>query len=442
MRFFKKIESVKLISFIQTLLLMLYFSTNISNVGGMGSGLIFLLIFFALSFVLIFFQSIQHGLIMRVHLFVFLILVFWIGLRVIIDLGDVEYLKQITIATTSGIVLFFLMGSFFRITLNHLLSSPEKLRFSNNLFLLFVVFMFCITFSFFGRLERSDIFLIEGINAGYQRSGNFLIINFIAFSFVYISFSSRGRNNFSLLLIFAVIYSAGMFLNLISSQMIGSNAATANIFAIYLMTMVMSFLGSNKKNRAMFIEGKIAFPISKIVMRKGVKFSLYLMLGVVFIGVLFILISGFDINKTRILGFGAYENTSITSRIDILKGTGMDQMGHSPIFGNVNVAYLTTGDAGIALHNFLPNIFSELGTVGLILIGLLFLCVFSCLIKNIKYSKSSEVGFVEYIVNSWLIAVLVFLFVYANFSVGKEWSVMWFYLGFAVSVFRIKRTDG
>lgn len=442
MKFSKKLEIEKLICFIQALLLMLYFFSNISNVGGIGSGLLFLIIFFALNFILIFFQSVQHRLILRVHFFIFLLIVFWISLRVIVDLGDFEYLKQITVATTKGIILFFLMGSFFRKTLNFLLISTENLRFAYILLVLFAVFMFCIMVYYFGRLERSDIFLIDGINAGYQRAGNFLIINFIVFSFLYISFASHCRNGFSLLLFLVVIYSAGMFSTLISSQMIGSNAATANVFAVYLMTMVMSFLGFNKKNRSMFMDGKIGFPISKMVMRKGIKYSLYLMLIVVFIGVLFILISGFDINKTRILGFGEYENTSISSRIHILKETGIDQMGHSPIFGNVNVAYLTTGNAGIPLHNFVPNIFAELGVVGLILIGLLFLCVFSCLIKNIKYSKSCKVGFTKYIVNSWLIAVLIFLFVYANFSVGKEWSVMWFYLGFAVSVFRVKRTDG
>jgi len=433
---------IKIFELITLFLLILFFHKNISNVGGTGSGLFLLLMFFSLNFSLRFYQGIKYGLIIKIHLFIFLLFISWIALRIILDLGDIEHLKQVTIATTSGIILFFLMGSFLRVSLNYLLIS----RGGFSIYYISLISIFCFmcytNYSLFERLERNDVFLIEGLNSGYQRAGNFLIINYIIFSFFYVSLLSKDNivNLFKILFII-FIYSSGSFLSLISSQMIGSNAATANILAIYLMTMVVSFLGFNRKIRSIFREKGIVFSLHKLIISKGIKFSFFLLLVLIFLGFVFVSTSGFDINKTRILGFGEYENNSISSRIDIIKRTGLEQMGYSPILGDINVAYLTTGDAGLTLHNFLPNIISELGVVGIVFFSIFLFFIFTDLIKNLNFSIIRVLDFNKYIINLWLIAVIVFFLVYANFSVGKEWSVIWFYLGFVVSSFYVKRIN-
>lgn len=55
--------------------------------------------------------------------------------------------------------------------------------------------------------------------------------------------------------------------------------------------------------------------------------------------------------------------------------------------------------------------------------------------KSIKTASKEGKDLNQAIINLWLMFVLLFLFLYANLSVGKEWPVMWFYLGFAVRVF-------
>lgn len=55
--------------------------------------------------------------------------------------------------------------------------------------------------------------------------------------------------------------------------------------------------------------------------------------------------------------------------------------------------------------------------------------------KSVKTASKEGKELNQVIINLWLLFVLLFLFLYANLSVGKSWPVMWFYLGFAVSVF-------
>lgn len=59
---------------------------------------------------------------------------------------------------------------------------------------------------------------------------------------------------------------------------------------------------------------------------------------------------------------------------------------------------------------------------------------FATLIKNLKQAPTNPNGFGVAVINFWLLFVFIWLFLYANISVGKEWPVMWFFVGFAVSV--------
>lgn len=60
---------------------------------------------------------------------------------------------------------------------------------------------------------------------------------------------------------------------------------------------------------------------------------------------------------------------------------------------------------------------------------------FATLIKSLKQAPTNPEGFGAAVINFWLVFMLIWLFLYANLSVGKEWPVMWFFVGFAVSVF-------
>jgi hypothetical protein len=90
----------------QLLLVFTYFTLNIQRAGGIGVALPLLVGFFVFSGISFIAQLLKSTLTLNLNLFLFLMLVFWVGLRVIVDLGDLEYLKQLTIATTGGMLLF------------------------------------------------------------------------------------------------------------------------------------------------------------------------------------------------------------------------------------------------------------------------------------------------------------------------------------------------
>ena len=425
------------VSFLQLILLFGYLGLNIQNVGEMGIALPLLAGFVGISGLLVFNQVIRLTLVLRLHLFVFLLLISWVSLRVIIDLGDMSHLKQLTVATTGGMLLFFLVGSFARQALDKLSQAASSRLYLKLVILLFALVSLAIFISFKGRLlDRPDIFYIEGVEGGYQRPGNFLIMLFIMASFAYLVLAAHPlTKGFIRFTAWLGIYTFGLVLALISSQMIGSNAATANLLAIYMMTSVISLLALSRGIRNRFNQGRLSLPLSKATLKKLLTYSGVTLFAALFLAIIAIQITGFDLSKTRAFGFGSGSNNSVTSRFDILLETGPAQLAYAPFLGNVNVAELTTGNAGRTLHNFIPNVMAELGLVGLALVLTLLLLSFTTLIKNIKQAPTNPSGFGMAVINFWLLFVFIWLFLYANISVGKSWSVIWFFVGFAVSVF-------
>lgn len=425
------------VSFFQLILLFGYLGLNIQNVGEMGIALPLLAGFVGVSGLLVFNQVIRLTLVLRLHLFIFLLLISWIALRVIIDLGDMNHLKQLTVATTGGMLLFFMIGNFARQALDKLNQTASSRLHLKLVIVLFALVSLAIFISFKDRLlDRPDIFYIEGVEGGYQRPGNFLIMLFIMTSFAYLALAAHPfTKGFLRFTIWLGIYTLGLVLALISSQMIGSNSATANLLAIYMMTSVISLLALSKRIRRRFNQGSLSLPLSKFTLKKLFVYSGVNLLVALFLAIIAIQVTGFDLSKTRAFGFGAGSNNSVTSRFDILLETGSAQLGHAPFLGNVNVAELTTGNAGRTLHNFIPNVMAELGLVGLILVLAILLYSFAVLIKNIKQAPTNPSGLGMAVINFWLVFVFTWLFLYANFSVGKGWPVMWFFVGFAVQVF-------
>lgn len=440
----KKPSWIQAISLVQILLLFFYLALNITNIGESGGAALPLLVAFALiSVAVLFIQGVCKTIVIHFPLLLFLLFIVWISLRVVIDLSDIQYLKQITIATTGGILLFFFIGIFSKQALG-IINKTEVSLFSLKIVLLtFLTISFSIFSSFQSRLlERVDIFYIEGVEGGYQRPGNFLIIIFIIVSFALLSIASHKSTKIKFsLFIWLVIYSLSFIGALVSSQMFGSNTATANLAAIYLITFVLSLFSFNKKVRLGFLSDKIGSLFSKGVIIKLIKYSFVSIITIFVIALIGIQVTGFDVNKTRIFGFGSGDISSISSissRSSIFKETGMDQLSYAPILGDMNVARIITGDAGSYLHNFLPNIMAELGLFGLLIVISIFLLAFSTLIINIKNNPKDNAGFQTFIANVWLLFVLLFLFIYANIAVDKSWVVLWFYIGFAVNMISTK----
>lgn len=433
---FKKASVSRFIALAQVLLLVTYLTLNILNVGGGGAALPLLagfLVFSGVNLLLAFSRG--HSAV-RMHFLVFLLFVAWLALRVLVDLQDVEYLKKITVATTSGVLLFFLVGTFARHALDKIILA-ERGVWLRGLLSLFLLASILVFLGFNNTLlDGGGVFYMEGVEGDYQRPGNFMIFSFVMCSFVYLVFSAHPyTRKYTSLFFWYVIYTLIMVLNLISSQAMGSNTATACVLAIYLMTAVFSLLVFNKIIRRKYVVGHLVFPYSKLIFKKIFKYSVMVFFFAMTAAFVSLQITGFDLQRTRIFGFGAGESTSVSSRLEILRETGVDQMGYSPVFGNLDVARLTTGDAGRTLHSFIPNVIAELGLVGLFIVVVLFVLIIINLLDVMRCSKRNEFGFIQALIGFWLLLVFIFFFLYSNLAVGKEWSVLWFFIGFAVSVF-------
>ena len=182
-------------------------------------------------------------------------------------------------------------------------------------------------------------------------------------------------SRFSLVLWLSV-YSISTLVALTGSQLFGSNSATAVILGVYLVTLVMASLVVREGILVAYFRNQLALPWSKNLLSRLVLLISVTSLSVVILFAFVIIMTGIDIGSTRMLGFGAGSNTSISSRFEILMEVGLTHVGYAPVFGDFNVAYLTTGNAGHTLHSFFPFIMANLGVVGLLITFILFAVVF------------------------------------------------------------------
>lgn len=420
--------------------ILFYLNANIVNVGGGGLALPLLAAYVGFSILVIMIAWSQKVLFFRLHFLVFLVFLSWIALRVVIDLGDLEYLKQITIATTGGMLLFYLIGAIFNVAYVRLQDEFKKTTAHKFILLAFFALTVYLFINLLSRI-RADIFLIADLDGAYQRPGNFLSISFMIASAILVSFilaqTKLGTKRIGLLF-WVLLYSAIALLALISSQLMGSNSASAVVAGIFILTLITIMLLRNSKLRRLHAEGRLALPLSKYVslglVRSGFIAVFFLILLLTFL----VQATDFDIKSIRLLGFGAGANTSLTSRFDLLIQTGADQMGYAPFLGNMNVAYLTTGSAGRSLHSFFPYIWANLGLVGLIISLTFFAMIFRQLSRSIKKYSVADGSLNNAIVMLYFMFILLFILVFANLAVGVSWAVMWFAVGFISQPFGFK----
>lgn len=413
---------------ISTFICYLYF--NILNVGRSGSHLELLFLYTIASVFFLFFIILKQKLTINKWVSIFALIVLWIAWRSIHDLDDLSYLKNITIATTGGIVLFMLLGAALSFQYNYFFLSSSPTKKYQFFFLLFAFVSFLIWNLFLEFRVRlySDIFYMEGVNDGYQRPGNFLSIIFIVISYFFIeqvSFfkKNKGKSRFFL---FQILYItlAGAFV--IVGQMFGSNSSTAVVLMVSCITWVLALLGYNAKKDHLVV-------LSVSQTQKILKYSFFVIFSIFLMVSFLVFILDFDLTNMRVFGFGSGTLSSVTSRFEILFNDFWEQAGYSPLVGNINVAYLTTGNEGETLHSFIPYVLANLGIIGLVLIVILFFIVLRGF-----YIKSNS-----HHLNSALLAnngfyIILSLFLYANIANDISWIVIWFALGFLANPISFK----
>jgi len=422
-----------LLAFLQIVTFLVYLNANVINVGKTGAALPVLAIHVIFSMVIFGFLWLQRNLYVRLHFFLFLMLISWIFARVIIDLGDLDYLKSITIATSGGIILFYILGALLGASYQGLLLGVNGVQLCKIMLVLFFCLLAWMQYNFQQRLHPT-LFFLTGGNDGYQRSGDFLSISFILASFLYLlvalRFMGRTWNPLGKAL-WLGIYLASVGMGITGAQLLGSNSATAVIAGVSLITVVMVLTVTERLLLKTYLKQRLSLPWSKCLIKRIAFISLSSLLLFALVFVLAIQAGDFDISTTRLFGFGAGTNTSLVSRYEILVSTGVDQLSYAPFLGNINVAYLTTGNSGRTLHSLFPYVMANLGLVGFIIVIFLFVCIFMQLIKESKHK--GEGSFRSYrfsVVALYSFLIFLYLVLFANLSVGISWAVLWFALGF------------
>jgi len=423
----------------QLLSILFYLNANIVNVGAAGIALPVLASYVALSALIIFILLLQKTLFFRTHFMVFLIFLAWFAIKVHIDLGDLEQLKAMTIATSSGIFLFYLIGAFFSFSYSYLLREKISSAVPGFVVILFGFLLVYLLGDLIGR-SRQDLFLISNADGLYQRPGNFLSISYILVSALLLLIGAKIRtcNKKRIFLYFWIaIYFLLTVMALVSAQLFGSNSATAVVSGVSILTIISLLLVSNQRFYQLHADGLLRLPLGRQTALGLVRYGMF---GVAFLIILIsflIQFTNFDITNIRLLGFGSGYNISIESRVDIFKRTIYDQINYSPIFGNLRVDYLT-GNDGEDLHNFFPYIQANLGLIGTISILYLFVLIFRQLYRSIKKESPSDGSLVHALISFYFILILLFLLLFANLAVGATWAVMWFAVGFISQPFGFK----
>lgn len=423
---------------LQLLTILSYLWTNIVNVGEGSAYLILLAAYVSLSTLAFLLRLTEEKLFIRASFFIFILLLIWIVTRIVIDLDDLRLLKALTVATTSGIFLFYIVGAFFHVTYCYLLNGSRgtaTLLFS----VLFSFSLIVLLAAILTLQKRADIFLVGHIDGTYQRPGNFLSIFFMMQSVLLLALLVKlskvclKRWCFSFWLI---AYSTITLAALYSAQLFGSNSATAVISGVSVLTLTALLLMRHTRLSGYRAFGSLSLQFFGSIIKCTVWYGFVaLSLLFSFVGMLVWWIE-FDIMNTNLFGFGSGSINSLTSRWEILVNTGPEQLNYAPFLGNMNVAFLTTGDSGRTLHSLFPFVLANLGFIGLAIVLAFFAFVLRNQYRSIKTKCASQGLSSEAVLSLYLLSLLLFLLVFSNMSVDLFWIVLWFAVGLISQPFR------
>lgn len=410
-----------------------YFYLNINNKVGGSIALLWMVSFFILSTQSILLRMIfDSNLYVKKSLYLMFIFFWYFLFRVMVDGQGFGFLVSRTLNTNTGMILFVITGSIASSMINKLTSDciNNKYEIKDYNFLLFL-FYFCITFyTLFDLVSSlsSDKLLIDNVGNHYQRSGNFLIISFYLFSFLYVNYVVLNSRVNSVIFIFYIFIG---FTSMFNAQLFGSNNGLAGVGGIMFVTILFVLLYSSRKSRSTLYLTKLN--IKNLIFSKLAKYIYkYIILALtVFILSLTILMSYFDINFAmfRVSGFGS-GNTSLSSRLDMW-GYFIENFSYSPYFGNLMVEEVV-GTYNYT-HSFFAYMLTHLGLLGMLLfLFYIFAAVNEVVAVSNRESDIRVKGLIFY--SLMLFAVI---FVLGNITATMYWIVLWFSIGFTFSPFKL-----
>lgn len=427
--------------------LLLYLFTNIKLIGESSPALAVLGFSVVIGIFMILLEIVSKKSIYIKKSFLFLIL-FFAYFVVNVTLNRPNDLKALVLATTGGIILFYILGS---LVSTNLLYIKEKILNSNpflNIFnsfytVLSIVFLllFLDTFMTLAENIREDLFLISDLNGMYQRAGAFLTISFFIYSFITAFFlfvnKYAKKSKFMVLMTFVLfgLYCLLTICGMLLSQMIGSNNTLVNLGGLLFATTIFYiFINFTKAENLL---SHIKLNVKKIFFSKlssKLFGSIFISLFIVFV-LLVGLINFFDIDldQFRIFGFGSGDVSSVSSRL-ALWDNFLIHFDYNPIFGNMAVDALTTGE-GTYVHSFIATLLTHLGIVGFIFF---FIYLFVAIKEKLKSSNNL---YVNNLFALYSLIVFAGIFTIASFGTFITYTPIWFLFGliFPPIVFKNKK---
>ncbi|MBH0042057.1 hypothetical protein [Pseudoalteromonas sp. SWXJZ10B] len=421
----------------QLFLLVIYFSLNLSTEPGVMGILCLLLSVFFCIITLVFLSEKAVLLKLTYSMSSLVVFILYFLMNFLWDSQSISDFKEVTIGTSGGVIFAIIAGCTSSLSLGSLSKCFSKdffyIQLTKVSFLVIMIVSLLLAVNVFlstiGNI-RSDIFLIEDQMGLYQRPGKIMLMLYILLATLFAFMQQYIRKDFfwnvsalCLLIILAVILIA-------HSQLIGSNSGSVTVAIIMFAVWSYWFIIGTRK----FVILKKPLQLRKIIFswitRKLILyFSLLLFL---FFISLFLFID-FDISQLRIFGFGSGANSSVDSRIDILKENFLVQLSYNPIFGNTIVDDLTTG-SGTYTHSLI-SLLTHLGIVGT---GLFLIMIF--LIYHDIYTPQSKCDN-YYHTNSYALFrlfILTSVIIFTLFTAFFTWMPLWFSIGLLGVSFNLK----
>jgi len=432
-----------IVAYITLILMNMYLMVNIINIQGGSLGLSWLFAVILLGGMFTIFLTLFKVTYLRRSLLFLSIFYIYFILHIAIDIPDPSAIWGYVFGTTSGTLLFYVLGFFMAIIINRLLldanSSRWLLRFSLAGFTVYnlsAVGMILFAISGFATVLRSDIFLIQapGTEGLYQRPGDFLSIAFLIQSLVFYRMQMLvdGRSSFfriCIYYIFTITYVTIYIISMMTAQMIGSNKGFLAVAAVGLVTLTFLFAMRSDKLKK-FLNSTIVYPkhlFAGLVLKRFLSvFALVLIFsGLLIWGVMTQL--DISLQATRVMSFGDDSQSPLSSRMDILQNFHIHFL-ESPVLGNMNVDAETTGD-GSYVHSLLGSLLTHTGILGF----LFFLSYVFCAIKELLANGIHQDGrYPRFISNGdkiFFFSIFLVLFGIATIGTFLTWAPLWFGMG-------------
>jgi len=204
-------------------------------------------------------------------------------------------------------------------------------------------------------IRRTDIFLITNVaeldQLYYQTFGRYALLAFIG-ALMILYYYLKPKRNYYIIFCFIVICLG--FIISITLALVGSNKELVALVLILFMCIIYA------KPKHFLIKHQ------KIYLK-----NLFIVLLVLLLcSTAWFYVSGIELPYLRIFGFqestSILENRSLISRIEMLMGTGIEQIAINPVFGNLGAEHIVGGPGGY-IHSLI-SVQSHLGMIGTFLL--------------------------------------------------------------------------